>query len=123
MRLALSAAVIASAVSSGTAFSVGKPFRWGGVSGIQRFSTVEADAEAAPVSEEAPVVAEDTTRASEEPVAAAVAPPRADQPVIALTSAEVKARLNVQLAKLREKDATSTQLGREVSSFLLLREE
>lgn len=115
MRLALSAAVIASTISVGTAFAPSAaPVKgaWG-IAAQQRtsspvvplLSTIEAaDTAAATV-----VDKEDLNHGSVD------APSSPSASVPAVTGAEIKSRLEKQLAKLRQKDSKSRQLSKEVS--------
>jgi hypothetical protein len=106
MRVALSTALLASVIGKGSAFAfAGKRSSWGGRA---LFSTVEAEtAEPAIINDDAAVVQvlnvdlEAKSEVAPSPVASA--------------SAEIKSRLDEQLAKLREKDATSKRLTKEVS--------
>jgi len=114
MRLALSAAVIASTISVGTAFAPSGAVKgsWG-IAAQQRtsspavplLSTIEAaDTAAATVVDQ-----EDLNHVSVE------APSSPSASVPSVTGAEIKSRLEKQLAKLRQKDSRSRQLSKEVS--------
>lgn len=113
MRLALSAAVIASTISVGTAFAPSAAAVKGawGIASQQRtsspavplLSTVEAaDTAAATVVDQ-----KDLNHVSVE------APSSPSASVPAVTGAEIKSRLEKQLAKLRQKDSKSRQLSKE----------
>ena len=127
MRIAFSAVFCASAVGGASAFTTttGGP-RWGSRGAL--FSTVEdaasvssasATSAAGPAIEhgdQEPVVqvvnvgVDDAQPEEARPVDAAVAATS----TTSLSSLDVKARLDAQLARLREKDASSTQLQNEV---------
>jgi hypothetical protein len=110
MRIALFAALLASTISNGSAFAFSGG-RWGrGRSNGVRMSTVEAgvtEVAAAVARNEAPVVKTMNLEPDEIPEPTPTA--------VSLISAEVKSRLDSQLAKLREKDTTSLRLTKEVS--------
>jgi len=105
MRFSLAVVLLAASLSAGAAFAPAQPANLA----LARYSpsilssTVEADAETA---------VEETSPSA--PAAAA-----ASAAATSLTGAEIVARLDKQLAKLAGKDATSPQLSKEVSHFLL----
>jgi hypothetical protein len=113
MRLILSTALLASTISTGSAFAVsGK--RWGQGTGV-RMSTIEAEA----TGTEAAVTRNDDPVA--QPLSVEVDEIfRSDPADIDITSAGVKSRLDAQLAELRKKDATSLRLKKEVSRATLI---
>lgn len=113
MRFALSVALILSTFSSGAqAFSIGKPStrkNGGIVIETRLFGTAASSSVTTAVPDETKTVVEDS-EVDNDDVATR------NRPTDALASAEVKARLDAQLAKLKLKDSTSTKLSKEVSA-------
>jgi hypothetical protein len=109
MRVALSTALFASVIGTGSAFALAgkRPFSRGDRTLFSTVETSDVTAEAAIINDDAAVVQVLNVDLGAKP-AAAPSP-------VASTSAEIKSRLDEQLAKLREKDATSKRLTKEVS--------
>jgi hypothetical protein len=99
MRFSLVLAALAASASTGAAFAPGKPAGWSSRSSV--FSTVEVDTETS---------VEFTPEHANGAVSHA-----ATSSVVALTSAEINARLEKQLEKLEAKDIKSPLLSKEVS--------
>jgi hypothetical protein len=109
MRLTFAVTLIAASVSAGAAFTPTSSSRWG-VSNVALYSTVENKPSAKPSSTAEALLkriedAVGSTTEEETPTRPGIIPPSAD---------EINARLEAQLAKLREKDLGSRQLSKEV---------
>jgi hypothetical protein len=116
MRFTLAAAIAAASLSSGVvAFA---PSTWG-VSRVSTLrSTVEADNTVTSSSAE---VAAPVAQSVEEDTFVIESTPRVNQgSIVPLTGAEINARLNAQLEKLRQKDTNSIRLSKEVGSVVYI---
>lgn len=104
MRFSLAVVLLAASLTAGAAFAPVSPAKFAGVSSRSvLFSTVEVDA------------AETVAESSPEDANGSHAVAAASSGAGALSSAEVAARLEKQLAKLASKDSSSPQLSKEVS--------
>jgi hypothetical protein len=112
MRFTLAAAIAAASLSSGVvAFA---PSNWGVLRVSTLRSTVEADNTVVTSSAE---VAAPVAQSVEEDTFVIESTPRVNQgSIVPLTGAEINARLNAQLEKLRQKDSNSIRLSKEVGS-------
>jgi hypothetical protein len=118
MRFTLAAAIAAASLSSGVvAFA---PSTWG-VSRVSTLrSTVEADNTVKSSSSSAEVAAP-VAQSVEEDTFVIESSPRVNQgSIVPLTGAEINARLNAQLEKLRQKDSNSIRLSKEVGSVVCI---
>ena len=103
MRFSFALAALLATLKVGESFAPSQNVgRWGTAVSKPVFSTVEADTEASAV---------ETTEIAEANGASA--------PSSAVSAADIKAKMETQLAKLREKDSKSPKLSKEVSGFQL----
>jgi hypothetical protein len=113
MRLSLAVTLIAASASTGTAFAPASTSRWG-VSNVALYSTVEEKPSVSSSS-----TAEALLKRIEDAVGSANEEETPIRPeIVPLSADEINARLEAQLAKLREKDLASRQLSKEVGSFI-----